>query len=234
MIYYQIYCTINNLNNKIYIGQHKTNSFKKKNYLGSGIHLNRAIKKYGSENFSKNILEVCETKEQADWYEKRYISFYRLGGKAEYNIADGGQGGNLGEIVNKKLSDCQKGEKAYWYGKSMPEETKKKISEAEKGKKRRPKTEQEKLNISIAVKKAMENDDVKLKCKEGGYTHRGRHQTKEWKEKRLAKISKKVFNIDTGEVFNSISSAGQKYGGRIADCCNGKTKVTNNYHWKYI
>jgi group I intron endonuclease len=110
MIYYQIYCTRNIINSKIYIGQHKCNSLSKRDsYLGSGILFQRALQKYGKYNFRKNTLEVCETKEQADFLEKRYIKFYKLSGKAEYNITDGGQGGCFGEWHKKAISEANKG-----------------------------------------------------------------------------------------------------------------------------
>jgi len=33
------------------------------NYLGSGLHIKNAIKKYGKENFKVEILIWCETKD---------------------------------------------------------------------------------------------------------------------------------------------------------------------------
>lgn len=50
--YHLIYKTTNLLNGKIYIGKHTTTN-KEDNYLGSGIKLINAIKKYGRENFKK-------------------------------------------------------------------------------------------------------------------------------------------------------------------------------------
>ena len=44
------------------------------------------------ENFSKEILAVCSSKEIVDILEKQYITMYRSIGKAEYNVADGGLG----------------------------------------------------------------------------------------------------------------------------------------------
>jgi hypothetical protein len=60
-IKYTIYKTTNLINNKIYVGQH---SVIEKNdvYLGSGFLLKKAIKKYGKENFKKEILEYCDSK----------------------------------------------------------------------------------------------------------------------------------------------------------------------------
>jgi hypothetical protein len=55
-----IYKITNKVNSKIYIGQDKHDN---PNYLGSGKILHLAFKKYGSENFIKEIIEECESKE---------------------------------------------------------------------------------------------------------------------------------------------------------------------------
>ena len=49
-------------------------------------------------------------------------------------------------------------------------------------------------------------------------------------------LSKKVRNVETGEIFDCITSAGEKYGGRrnISLCCNGKRKRSGGYHWEYV
>ena len=49
-----IYKTTNLINKKIYIGQDTKNN---PNYLGSGKYFKYALKKYGKENFSKEIIE---------------------------------------------------------------------------------------------------------------------------------------------------------------------------------
>ena len=59
-----IYITTNHINGKKYIGQKKYDKYDYwKTYLGSGILLSRAINKYGRENFSKEIIEECETRD---------------------------------------------------------------------------------------------------------------------------------------------------------------------------
>ena len=54
-----IYKTTNLINNKIYIGQDSRNN---PYYYGSGTIITLAIKKYGKNNFKKEILETCNNK----------------------------------------------------------------------------------------------------------------------------------------------------------------------------
>lgn len=104
---FYIYETVNKINNKSYVGQRgcpDDETPESDDYLGSGKLLKRALKKYGKENFYKRILQLCFTQKELDLLEIKFIDEFRKLGKAEYNIADGGQGGNLGEKVNKRIS----------------------------------------------------------------------------------------------------------------------------------
>lgn len=87
----QIYKTINLINGKIYIGKQIRNN---PNYIGSGIILKKAIEKYGKENFTKEILEYCSSKEELNSREifwiKKLDSRNPIKG---YNISKGGDGG---------------------------------------------------------------------------------------------------------------------------------------------
>lgn len=93
---YYIYITTNLLNNKKYIGKRKCHGeINQDNYLGSGKILKNAIKKYGKENFEKNILEICDSEESCNKREKYWIALYDATHNDEfYNIASGGDGGN--------------------------------------------------------------------------------------------------------------------------------------------
>ena len=103
-----IYKIINKINNKIYIGQSEKDVNVE--YIGSGKILLKAIKKYGKINFNKEIIETCNFKEQLNEREKYWIKFYNSNDrKIGYNISIGGDGGNLGNLVNKKISDAVKG-----------------------------------------------------------------------------------------------------------------------------
>lgn len=92
-MYGYIYKTTNLLNDKIYIGK-KKGKFTEK-YKGSGKYLKNAINKYGIENFKVEIIEYCETLEKQNEKEKYWIAYYRNKNAEMYNIADGGDGGDL-------------------------------------------------------------------------------------------------------------------------------------------
>lgn len=91
-----IYLTTNLINNKMYIGKHKSQSFDI-NYYGSGKILKQAISKYGIENFKNEILYKADSNEELNIYEKRYIKEYRekFGRQNLYNIANGRDGGDI-------------------------------------------------------------------------------------------------------------------------------------------
>jgi len=42
-----VYKITNNINDKIYIGKHSSKDINRDSYLGSGIAISKAIKKYG-------------------------------------------------------------------------------------------------------------------------------------------------------------------------------------------
>ena len=115
-----IYEIRNKLNGKTYIGQHTLRagrSLKNDRYYGSGTCIRKAQKKYGKENFKREcVISGLFTKEQLNRFEKCMIACQRICGKAEYNIADGGDGGDLSKFIdyksqkrNSKISEGLKG-----------------------------------------------------------------------------------------------------------------------------
>lgn len=93
-MYGYVYITTNLINNKIYIGQHKSETFDSE-YIGSGKYLKNAVNKYGRNNFSVEVIEWAENKYILNLLEKRWIRFYRKRNYVMYNIADGGEGGDV-------------------------------------------------------------------------------------------------------------------------------------------
>ena len=124
---YYIYRITNKVNGKTYIGKHKYKKLND-NYMGSGVHLRRAQKKYGIGNFEKKVLVFNISKlEHANLLEETFIAAERekVSRGNFYHKSDGGDGGNGG---------ANKGKTPWNKGKHQSEETKRKISEAKKGK----------------------------------------------------------------------------------------------------
>lgn len=157
-----IYKTTNKINGKIYIGQDKNNN---PDYLGSGKIIRQSIEKYGAENFEKEILEECTTKEQLDLSEIYWIAYYNSTNREiGYNIAKGGTGGDTiskhpdKNLISKKISKSNKGRKPWNTGTKgkiiWTEESKRKNRESNLGKRL---SEEAKKKISIAKKKWWKN-----------------------------------------------------------------------------
>ena len=105
-----IYKIENLINGKVYIGQstnikrrwdsHKSTAFNPSSE-DYEYPLYRAIRKYGLDNFSFEVLEECK-KENLNEKEKFYIAKYHAHGQGGYNQDDGGFGGSH----NFKLTDA--------------------------------------------------------------------------------------------------------------------------------
>lgn len=99
-----IYCITNLVNGKTYFGQHtltEGRTFETDTYRGSGKLLWKAYEKYGKENFRRTcIIQGHFSKDQINRFERCMIACQRICGKAEYNLADGGEGGNTSRFIN--------------------------------------------------------------------------------------------------------------------------------------
>lgn len=120
---YSIYKINNTKENKIYIGK-TINSIQKRfqRHLQDALsnrldtHLARAIRKYGAENFTIELVDQAETEDELNKKEIYWIEYYNSYNQG-YNETKGGEGGNT-------------------YQKKTPEELdkiKQKISESKKG-----------------------------------------------------------------------------------------------------
>ena len=167
MIHY-VYIITNNVNGRKYIGTHSTKNIDD-NYMGCGKALNLAKKKYGIENFSKEIKSIFETEKEAFDKESELIEKYNAVDSMEfYNMASGGLGGyestragktelekwEINNRMRNSLKGKMAGEKNPMYGKRginnpkygipLTDEQKENIRKALKGK---PFTEEHKENI---------------------------------------------------------------------------------------
>lgn len=201
-----IYKATNNINGKVYIGQtirtleeriseHKR---KKESVLG------RAIRKYGKDNFSFEIIDSAENVDELNEKEKYWIDYYNSCDKEKgYNLCAGGDGTfgyHHSEESKKKMSEKKKeiyiGDGNPFYGKHHSEEAKKKMSEYHKN---RVMTEEWKSNI-------------------------GKSQ---WK-KVINNTTGEIFN----SIKEASEKTGIK-ATHISKVCKGKGKTTGGYSWSY-
>lgn len=153
------------LKGKYYIGKHIGNNPDLVNdgYFGSGKFCTDYYQKYSAilnKTIVKDILEVCESKEQLAECEKKWIGdLYKTDEKC-VNMKLGGEGGwGLSRESIIKRSITQKGKK-------LSEEHRRKLSESQKGKKRKPLSEETKRKIGEASKGRKASEETRRKLSE--------------------------------------------------------------------
>lgn len=205
-----VYKTTNIINGKIYIGVHSTDKLDD-GYLGSGYAIKDAIKKYGKENFYREIIKFFNTRSEAFDYEKQLVdeSFIKL--NDNYNLDLGGTGCNMikikpfSEETLQKLREMNTGEKNHFYGKKHTDEARRKIKEARARQVFSKETlEKRGKKISIAKKGKKHSDETKMKLSEAG---KGKKHSDETKNK----MSKAHLGHSTSdETRKKISEANKK------------------------
>jgi len=237
-----IYCTKNLINNKKYIGKDSHNN---PNYLGSGALLLEDIKKYGKNNFKKEILEHC-TKENLGEREEYWINFFNAPQSEEYyNIRSQTSGWYNKDLNQEKYdyvtSKISLGNK----GKIVSQETKNKIKN---NKHRSEKLHQanigkpkpEGFGTKISNIKSSQNlkmsDKTKQKISQAKKGH-ACFQTDSFKEKH----SKPIIQLDKEDniinEFKSINEAANSNimfkRSNISCCLTKKSKTAYGFKWVY-
>lgn len=121
-----VYLTTNLITGEQYVGDHTISIKEKKYYQGSGKYLFRAIKKYGEQNFFKEILEWFKSRQEAFDAQEKYIIQFNTLVPQGYNISPKGGlcvRGCHSEETKIRMGKAQTGNH-YWLGKSHTEETK--------------------------------------------------------------------------------------------------------------
>jgi len=128
-----IYILENKLNGMKYIGQ--TINFDKriKKHLNDDMFIDKALRKYGIDNFNKILLDNIP-EEELDYWEEHYIkecnSLYPTG----YNFETGGNKyKHVHEETKKKISKTEKGRPSPMKGRHHSLEARKKISKIHTG-----------------------------------------------------------------------------------------------------
>ena len=177
MKYGFIYITTNLVTGKQYVGQRKFRGKKDNEYLGSGTILNQSIQKHGKENFKREIICECSSKEELDIKETFYIQKFKTLWPIGYNLIEKGGGGDLLKNHPDRLEIIKKLKgKTSWNkgltketdervrnnalqtsisckGRTFSKETLEKFSKARKGKKLKPHSIETKKKIGLSNSK---------------------------------------------------------------------------------
>jgi hypothetical protein len=90
--YYLIYKITNLINEKIYVGAHRTTNIND-TYMGSGYALNEAFEKYGKSHFQKEIMHIFDNETDMWDMERSIVTEEFCSRQDTYNIKVGGYGG---------------------------------------------------------------------------------------------------------------------------------------------
>lgn len=225
-----IYKTVNLINGKIYIGQHKRN---KPHYLGSGVAFREALKKYGRENFKRETLEkLTQVSQQIiDEREKHWIEFYQsqdvlIG----YNITEGGltRRGKYrirGTFIHSKES-LEKIREAALKRRGKPSWNKGvKYTKEQTKNMHKPKTEEHKLKLR---QKVVSQETKELLSR----SHKGKPVLKA--RKPIKQLTLDGIIIQT---FTGVSEAAKFLhlcASDISRCCKHINKTCGNFKFEYL
>lgn len=232
---YLIYIHKNKINGKVYIGQTKDTVSRRarggKGYISSP-HFYAAIQEYGWDNFDHLILEDNLTSKEADRQEKYWINIFNSTNPEKgYNLTSGGKA-----IPKQKNLKARK--KVYC------KETGQCFESLTAAAKWAGLTSTGGSNIASQIK------GEKLSAGKHPITRAPLHWCFNKEELNIKNINKKkkpgakkVKNLETNEIFDSINEAAKKYhisNVTISKSCksNGKIAVGGNkgpkYHWTFV
>lgn len=213
-MFYYVYKISNILNGKIYVGKHSTKSLND-SYMGSGVAIKRALKKYGKENFIKDVICFCDSegamnKKEIEWIKE--LDTFRRG----YNMTKGGEG-CLGRKVSKEDRLRQSISVSRYY-KENPD-ARKAISD-------RCKLRTGNKNSFFGKKLSVEHIEKMTKARIDAIRGSKNH------------CSISVVCVETGILFQTATDAarfcGLAYPTTILKCLKGTRKEASGYTWKRV
>ena len=191
----------------------------------------KAIKKYGWDGFTHEIIRTGLTKEDACIAERKLIKKYKSRDpRYGYNISCGGEAGSKGrkqseeERFRRRIAsltawsdpELREAQSIRLKGLKRSDEVKARMKEA--AKKKAPPTEEQKLKISATLREYFSNPENRKKQSE---SH--------------AKYS--VRCVDTGHIYASSHEAARDtgvYQGNIYACCLKKRKKAGGFRWEFF
>ena len=163
-----VYKITNTVNGKSYIGisVNEPEKHRIKDHLagrGNRIIAN-AVKKYGKDAFTYEILEANVFDELLPNLEVAYIDKFNSVAPHGYNLTSGGEKNKIpSKETLRKLSALNSGKKNPNFGKQHSVSTRLKISNAQRGKKRKPLTAEHRQKISDSNKGKTMSAEARLK-----------------------------------------------------------------------
>jgi hypothetical protein len=228
---------------KVYIGSSENLCKRKHDHFRSlinnkhlNIHLQKAINKYGVENFKFEPLIYIEKikdkkilKEELLRYEQEYLNDYIVNGKIDHDKCY-----NLCPIAGSRL------------GSKQSQQTIEKMQKSNIRKQRIINITENKEFISISEASRFYNiskNNIKA-CLKGTTSNAGGYKWSYLDEKDLKnsnkyidRCHKRVINKTTGKEFKSIKEASEFYKVNpisIKQVCKGKQKIAGGYEWSYM
>lgn len=263
MAFGSIYLLTNKLDGMKYVGQTTRTveeRFKEHEWCKTS-HIGNAIRKYGKNNFTKEILEECENQEQLNEREIFWIAHFNCRYPNGYNHTEGGEGGwertpeSIAKMSRKgkKHSDKTKIElslnSAGRPGRSLTDEEKAHLSEVAPNKRKVICVETG--TIYDSVSEAARCHNVKLQsiqrvCKgkrkmTAGFHWKYADELDESTEDKQIIVGtnkkRRVICVETDEEFKSIQAAARHYGVNrvtINRACKNPEKIAAGHHWKFV
>lgn len=191
-----IYMLTNSVTGKRYVGQAKNIRYRwywHRNAARAADGLSykcrtaiaRAMRKYGPEQFSIEILELC-SQDIVDDREIHWIAAKGTLHPAGYNLTSGGKPARRVDDVGARISAANKGRRKTpeWrenlrkarLGKKLSAETRAKISEVQRGRKQAEESIEKRRAALIGIKRRPRTDEEKVAIK-AGMTPEGRART---------------------------------------------------------
>ncbi len=237
---YKIYMYTNSANGKVYIGQTRTSLEYRAQTNGNNYKECRrfynAIKKYGWDSFTHEILFDCLTLDEANVLEEQCIETYHARDpKYGYNIAFGGLNHKCSDETRALLSQRRKEEyrdktRNPMYGKKHTPEALKKMSEKKRG--ANNPMYGKKLTDEAKAKQRHNRKAPILTVEQKAEISRKMKQKEVWRS-----IARPVGCLEDELSFVSMTEAARHYGvdvTSIRDQLKGKIHTCKGRHFYYI
>jgi len=192
-------------------------------YKNNPIFYN-AIRKYGWDNFTHEIMMAKLSREQAVDMERFYIYFYNSNNR-EYGY--NGTFGGDGTSGFKHTEDAKRKIGIASHNRKRSLETRAKISKSHLGMKGTKWNENQYKTHRESAKKQWQNPEYKAIMLE---------KLKKANMNKIPKNKLKVKCIETQEIFNSVTEAATFYkiqACHISGCCKGTRATCGKKHWEY-